>query len=183
MPLSPATAREHQHTRTISCKGYKRKDGLWDIEAHMTDIKTYSFENRDRGGIQAGEPVHEMWVRISVDLDFVIHDLEAVTDLSPFHVCKEATEGMKKLIGLQVGPGWWRKVHDLVGRTAGCTHLVELLGPLATTGYQTLHAALEERAERKPQRDKPAIIDTCHALASDGPIIKLEWPEFYTGKE
>ncbi|MCB1753640.1 MAG: DUF2889 domain-containing protein, partial [Gammaproteobacteria bacterium] len=150
-------------------------------EAHMTDIKTYSFENRDRGGIQAGEPVHEMWVRISLDLDFVIHDLEAVTDLSPFKICKEAAAGMKKLIGLQIGPGWRRRVHDLVGRTAGCTHLVELLGPLATTAYQTMHWALEERAERKPQRDKPAIIDTCHALASDSPIVKLEWPQFYTG--
>ena len=147
----------------------------------MTDIKTYSFENRDRGGIQAGEPVHEMWVRISLDLDFVIHDLEAVTDLSPFKICKEAAAGMKKLIGLQIGPGWRRRVHDLVGRTAGCTHLVELLGPLATTAYQTMHWALEERAERKPQRDKPAIIDTCHALASDSPIVKLEWPQFYTG--
>ncbi|MCB1828948.1 MAG: DUF2889 domain-containing protein, partial [Gammaproteobacteria bacterium] len=171
MPLSPATAREHQHTRAITCKGYKRKDGLWDIEAHMTDIKTFSFENRDRGGIQAGEPVHEMWVRITLDLDFVIHDLEAVTDLSPFRVCKEATAGMKRLIGLQIGPGWRRRVHDLVGRTAGCTHLVELLGPLATTAYQTMHWALEERAESKPERDKPAIIDTCHALASDGPIV------------
>ena len=181
MPLSPATAREHQHTRAITCKGYKRKDGLWDIEAHMTDIKTFSFENRDRGGIQAGEPVHEMWVRITLDLDFVIHDLEAVTDLSPFRVCKEATAGMKRLIGLQIGPGWRRRVHDLVGRTAGCTHLVELLGPLATTAYQTMHWALEERAESKPERDKPAIIDTCHALASDSPIVKLEWPQFYTG--
>ena len=70
-----------KHTRTITCKGYRRKDGLWDIEAHMTDIKTFSFENRDRGGIQAGEPVHEMWCA-SPGPDFVIHDLEAVTDLS-----------------------------------------------------------------------------------------------------
>ena len=83
---------------------------------------------------------------------------------------------MKRLIGLQIGPGWRRRVHDLVGRTAGCTHLVELLGPLATTAYQTMHWALEERAESKPERDKPAIIDTCHALASDSPIVKLEWP-------
>ena len=46
-----------------------------------------------------------------------------------------------------------------------------------------MHAALEERAETKSQRDKPPIIDTCHALASDSPIVKLEWPQFYTGKE
>ncbi|MCB1759117.1 MAG: DUF2889 domain-containing protein [Gammaproteobacteria bacterium] len=183
MPLSPAAPREHLHTRTITCKGYRRRDGLWDIEAHMTDIKTYSFDNRDRGAIQAGEPVHEMWVRMTLDLDFEIHDLEAVTDLSPFHICKEATAGMKRLIGLKIGPGWRRKVHDLVGRTAGCTHLVELLGPLATTAYQTLHAALEERAESQPSRDRPPIIDTCHALASDSPIVKLEWPRFYTGEQ
>jgi hypothetical protein len=29
---------------------------------------------------------------------------------------------------------------------------------------------------------KPPILDTCHALASDGPVVKRFWPAFYTGK-
>ncbi len=68
-----------------------------------------------------------------------------------------------------------------MGKTLGCTHLIELLGPLATTAYQTMHWALEERENSRSSRTKPAIIDTCHALAGDGPIVKRTWPDFYTG--
>ena len=39
MPLSPAAPREHIHTRTVTCRGYRRKDGLWDIEGHLVDVK------------------------------------------------------------------------------------------------------------------------------------------------
>ena len=28
---------------------------------------------------------------------------------------------------------------------------------------------------------KPRIIDSCHAYASDGLVVKEAWPEFYTG--
>ncbi|MBO6784243.1 MAG: DUF2889 domain-containing protein, partial [Alphaproteobacteria bacterium] len=45
MPLSPPAEREHIHTRTVECAGYRRTDGLWDIEGHLTDVKTYTFEN------------------------------------------------------------------------------------------------------------------------------------------
>ncbi len=38
MPLSPpAASREHIHTRVVECRGYRRDDGLWDIEGHITD--------------------------------------------------------------------------------------------------------------------------------------------------
>lgn len=41
MPLSPPEPREHIHSRDIILRGYRREDGLWDIEAHLTDTKTY----------------------------------------------------------------------------------------------------------------------------------------------
>ena len=66
MPLSPPTARKLLHTRTVSCHGYQRDDGLWDIEGHLVDGKTYGFDNDHRGVVNAGEPVHEMWLRLSI---------------------------------------------------------------------------------------------------------------------
>ncbi|HEB97224.1 MAG TPA: DUF2889 domain-containing protein [Sedimenticola thiotaurini] len=184
MPLSKPVDRKHLHTRSITCKGFERSDGLWDIEAHLTDVKTYSFENRDRGGrIPAGEPVHGMHVRMTIDLDFTIHGMEAVTEYSPYRICSQAGGVMPRLVGLRIGPGWMRRVRGLIGGTTGCTHLLELLPVMATTAYQTLHFALEERESRKRDRPRPGIIDTCLALASDGPVVKREWPEFYTGDE
>ena len=35
--------RELLHVRNIQCKGYKRSDGLWEIDGWLTDIKTYEF--------------------------------------------------------------------------------------------------------------------------------------------
>jgi len=26
------------------------------------------------------------------------------------------------------------------------------------------------------------MFDTCYAFRSDGPVVKKEWPEFYTGE-
>ena len=40
MPLSAPAARERLHTRQIECHGYRRADGLFDIEGHSTDTKT-----------------------------------------------------------------------------------------------------------------------------------------------
>ncbi|MES9904159.1 MAG: DUF2889 domain-containing protein [Sedimenticola sp.] len=182
MPLPKPVEREHLHTRRIQCEGFRRSDGLWDIEARLVDDKTYGFSNQDRGGrIEAGEAVHDMSLRITLDLDFVIQDLAATSDATPYIVCGEVAAGMERLIGLRVKPGWMREVRTRVGKTLGCTHLIELLGPLATTAYQTMHWALEERENSRSSRTKPAIIDTCHALAGDGPIVKRTWPDFYTG--
>ena len=45
--LSRPARREHIHTRDIRCRGFRREDGLWDIEVTLEDTKTYSFDNRD----------------------------------------------------------------------------------------------------------------------------------------
>ena len=69
-----------------------------------------------------------------------------------------------------------------MGQVKGCTHLTDLLiGPLAVTAFQTLAQIRRERDGKRPAGQRPALLDTCHALASDGPVVKSRWPEFYTG--
>lgn len=180
MPLSAPAPRELLHTRSVHVRGYRRKDGLWDIEGHLVDTKTYDIESEDRGGcICAGEPVHEMWLRLTIDSDFLVHDAEAVTDHSPFTMCPAVTGIFKRLKGLRIAPGWNKRVHELVGGVQGCTHLTELLGPIATTAYQTLHPEREKRRRADSSGERPRIIDTCHALAATSPIVKRIWPQFH----
>jgi hypothetical protein len=181
MPLSPPSPREPMHRREIECRGYRRVDGLWDIEAHLVDTKSHAFENHHRGRVEAGTPVHEMWLRVTVDDDLLIHDAEAASDHFPFRPCPEVTPRFAALKGLRIAPGWRRQLREHVGGVRGCTHLVELLGPLATTAYQTIFARREKRAAAEGPRRKPAILDSCHALRSDGEVVKRAWPEFYTG--
>ncbi|KZD07273.1 DUF2889 domain-containing protein [Oceanibaculum pacificum] len=177
-PLSePTVAREKLHRRVVTCEGYRRADGLWDIEGHMTDVKTYGFDNDWRGRVDPGEPLHGMWLRITLDDAYTILAVEARTEYSPYQVCGNITANYQKLVGLAIGPGFTQKVKALMGRTEGCTHLTELLWPMATTAYQTMVAK-----RRDPDAEqKPWHINTCHALAADGPIVKTSWPDYYTG--
>lgn len=189
MPLSPPAPREHIHTRVVECRGYRREDGLWDIEGHITDVKTYGFGNHFRGEIPAGTPVHDMWLRLTVDDRLEIHAVEAATEASPYAACPNVVPNFQRLRGLRLRPGFQKQVRDLLGGTEGCTHLVELLGPVATTAYQTVFPYRERQrheqpAERKPAdtpRRRPSLIDSCHAFASDGEVVKRLWPGFYTG--
>jgi hypothetical protein len=54
MSLSPPASRDPIHDRRIDCRGYRRSDGLWDIEGHLTDTKTYAFANSFRGEVAPG---------------------------------------------------------------------------------------------------------------------------------
>ncbi|TXH66145.1 MAG: DUF2889 domain-containing protein [Thiothrix sp.] len=190
MALASSVKRTKLHHRSIQCEGFKREDGLWDIEAHLTDQRSYdcSYDPEHRGGlIRAGENVHNMRVRLTLDLDFLIHDACAISVETPFPICFQATQVMPRLIGLRIGKDWLKEVRERISTEVSCTHLIDLLTPIANTAYQTMHIALEERAAQRKRADKNftrkklGILDTCIALASDGDVVKRQWPEFYTG--
>ncbi len=182
MPLPTPASRSLKHTRRVICEGYKRDDGLWDIEAHLIDTKTFSmnFRDRENGVIPAGEPLHGMAIRITVDMELNILDAASSMDYTPFNCCKMIAPAYRKLIGLQIASGFTRKTREMFSGTQGCTHLLELLGPLATTAFQATHQ--EREAQQNFWQDKdtpPPMLDTCHTMASDGPIVREYWPHFH----
>jgi hypothetical protein len=190
MPLSPAAPREHIHTRSIDCRGYRRADGLWDIDGHLTDTKTYGFSNHFRGELPPGAPVHDMWLRLTVDDKLVIHAVEAATEAGPYDVCPSIAPNFQRLVGPRIYPGFHKQVRDRLGGVQGCTHLVDLLGPLATTAYQTVFPYRAREDEERVARGeiaprslgrRPKLVDSSHAFASDGEVAKRYWPAFYTG--
>ena len=187
MPLpTAATARKLLHTRTVKCEGFEREDGLWEIDAWMTDIKSYSFPNRDRGQVPVGEPLHGMGFRITYDGRMTIIDAVAVTDFSPFRICPDITPTFKYLVGMRMTPGFTRLVKEKFGSVRGCVHLVELLGPIATTAFQTIAGkrfAKMSESLRSEIKIKPPLIDTCHEWDATGEIVEREFPQFYTGAE
>ena len=137
MPLSPPVAREPLHRREIDLRGYRRADGLWDIEGHLTDVKSYAFDNAWRGTIDAGTPLHDMWVRLTIDESMTVRDVQVATDASPFRVCPDVAPNFDAVKGLVIGPGWTRRLKQALGGRRGCTHLVEMIGTMATVAYQT----------------------------------------------
>ena len=54
MPLSPPVNRALRHRRAITAEAYVRDDGLWDIEARLTDTKPREIPLAG-GGERAGQ--------------------------------------------------------------------------------------------------------------------------------
>jgi hypothetical protein len=175
--------RQLLHERRIQCRGYRRDDGLWEIEAELLDTKTYVFENHDRGEVRPGEPVHRMWLRLTLDDDMVIRHAEARTDYGPYSVCPQGAETFARLQGMRLGPGFRRRVDKRIGGVEGCTHLRELLGPAATTAFQTIAPVRARERGEAPARSRPALLGSCRAYAPDGDVVKRIWPEHYQGED
>ncbi len=177
MPLSPPAERKHLHSRRYDFRGYRRRDGLWDIEGRLTDTKTYAFGSRQRGEVAAGEPVHDMSVRLTIDDDFVVREAEAVTDAGPFADCPAIAPAYRRLVGRRIGSGWRRQVRELFAGREGCTHLSEMLGAMATAAFQTMYPVLRREGRAKPARGGNPLVDSCYAFRSEGPLVQAAPPD------
>lgn len=184
MPLSQASDRDLLHLRDIALRGYLRADGLVDIEAHLTDTKTYGFGNHDRGRIAAGEALHGMWLRLTVDQALTVQAAEAAMDFTPHAICPGAAPSFETLAGLTIGRGFLKGAMERVGGTKGCTHLRELLQQMATVAIQTMFSVKSHRAGQPgagrqvtgqngtERREVPKfLINTCHAYDENGPLV------------
>ena len=178
MPLSAAAPRKRLHERNARYEGFARDDGLFDVEAHLTDIKDHDVTLLT-GLRRAGEPVHDMWVRLTIDTSFTIHAVEAKTDAMPYAGGCDRIEGAyRKLVGANLLGGFRRTLHDAFGGVRGCTHLTELLGYLPTAAVQML-SGLKGREDEGDQ--KPFQLDRCHALETTTDVVRRYYPQWYRG--
>jgi len=175
---APEAPREALHRRTIEIQGYKRADGLYDIEGRLLDAKPYDY--RLAADIRpAGEPIHSMWLRITVDRTLTIVDAAASMDAVPYDGdCQAIAPAYRGLVGLAIRPGYHEKVKELFGGVRGCTHVTELATALATAAFQTMAG---QRLQDPSQ--KPFQLDRCHALEATKPAVAKYYPKWYRGAE
>jgi Protein of unknown function (DUF2889) len=171
--------RELVHTRRIRYEGYKRADGLWDIEAHLTDIKNHDYHLKT-GVRRAGQPVHSMWLRITIDGSLNIVDAVASSDAVPYPGgCEEIAAAYRKLVGLNLSLQFRKKAKELLGGTRGCTHLTEMLAGFPTAAIQSFAGEMKEEQD---DGTRPFQLDQCHALETSGETVRIWYPKWYRGK-
>lgn len=180
MPLSSPAARERLHRRGVSYEGFRRDDGLFDIEAHITDHKDRDYKLA-MGTRSKDIPVHNMWARVTIDRRFEVIDIEAVTDEMPYPgQCNRIGPEYKKLIGSNLLKGFRKSIADNLGGVKGCTHLSELLGYLPTAAVQTF-AGIKNEADSVDGR-KPFQLDSCHALATNTETVRVYYPKWFVAE-
>ena len=88
MPLSPPAPRTLKHVRRVNYQGFERDDGLWDIEGELHDSKAYDASvHRGEGVRRAGEPIHHMLLRVTVDRQLVVQAIDVAMDAHPLKDC------------------------------------------------------------------------------------------------
>ena len=168
----PAGPRRRIHLRRISCEGFIRDDGLIEIEGLLIDTKPDAVQLVSKQ-VPAGEPIHQMRVRLTIDHERRIVDAQAFSEHNPYPDCVEVEAGYRRLIGLRIEPGFTMQVKRLLRGTQGCTHLTELVPVMATTAFQVLWAESDFEgvdAEGSGRRTSP--LGGCHALRLDGQIVR-----------
>jgi Protein of unknown function (DUF2889) len=174
MPLPPPAPRRASHQRTITLRSYRREDGLWDLEGHLTDVWPDPVP-RAGSVLAGGLPMHEMWLRLTVDRTATIVAAQACTDAGPYDAaCAAITPDYSQLVGVQIARGYKDTIRRLFGRTAGCTHMNELANAMGTAAIQALWGELMPSPETKP-----LSIDGCHALKASGPQVARFFPRWH----
>jgi hypothetical protein len=177
MPLTLIDDRREVHHRVIDMKTYVRSNGLFDAEAHLVDRKPFDFTRAGATDtVLAGEPFHDLWIRVTVDSDFVVRGIEAASDVTPWAVCKEAGAALQVLVGEALVRGWTGRVKEKLRGAASCTHLAEMLIPLATTALQGIYGL-------RPVEDRNAnigvLVDSCYAFDRSRDVVKRLAPLHY----
>jgi hypothetical protein len=161
-------------------QGYAREDGLWDIEAELIDVKAYDFPREPGKILRAGEPVHHMHLRITIDTQYTIVAAQAVYDAAPYgDHCTSIDTAYKDLVGMNLLKGFRQQVKARFGRVAGCTHMTELSLVLPTAAVQSMAG---RRRENPDPDSRPFQLDGCHALSTEGPVVMKYYPKWYVGK-
>jgi len=178
MPLPPpATARSLAHTRRVRFEAYKRDDGLWDLEAHLTDVKPFDY--RLSSGVRAaGTPVHDMWIRLTLDRRLTVIEAAVAVDAMPYpgQCGAIAPDYARRLAGLSLARGFARGVRERFANVAGCTHLTEALVQFPTAAIQALAG---ERFDAADDGGKPFQLDRCHALDTRGEAVRRYYPRWH----
>ena len=181
MPLSTPAPRSLRHTRAIHIEAFARDDGLWDLDARITDVKVKDVTLAS--GLRAGGSyLHNLSVRITIDRALTIVEAEASSDAVPYPgYCDTIGPDYKKLIGLSLVKGFRLGVKERLSGLKGCTHLSELANVLPTAALQAYANDVIKTRDGDAEDllpERPFQIQKCHALRVDGPAVARFYPRW-----
>ena len=174
-----APERQLKHRRQIDVQVYTRGNGLWEVDATLTDTKT-RVANMPDGPRQPGTPIHDMLLRLVVNEKLDIVEAGSDTRWAPYTgTCGEHGDAYGRLVGLNLAKQFRQNLRERLGGVLGCTHITELSQALPTAVIQAFAGDVIDTRGTAENAKQPFQIDRCHALRSDGDVVRLHHPRWY----
>jgi len=172
--------RDELHHRRIDMGGYRRSDGRFELEGRVIDRKTADFSPASGNRlVPAGQAIHDMGVRLVFDARMEVVSVATFTSAAPYGECPGGGASLQSLVGLRMSSGWSREVNSRLERADTCTHLRELLIPMASAAFQSLSANRNGNPDRLDASGRPVKIDSCYAYSAARDLVRKRWPEFH----
>lgn len=165
------------HRRAIDVQVFVHSDErFWDLDVTLQDTKTRAFELAS-GPRAAGQPIHSMLLRLTIDTEFNVVDANAQTLAAPYPgYCEDYGDAYRSLIGLNLLRGFTHAVKQRLHGVLGCTHITELTRVLPTAAIQAFAGEVVRPEAGGDQQ--PFQLDRCHALRLDGPAVLRYYPRW-----
>ena len=127
---------------------------------------------------RAGQPIHEMWLRLTIDRHFTILDAVAASDAVPYPGgCENIAPAYKRLIGLNLVRDFRRSVKALFGDVKGCTHITEMLTGFPTAAIQTFAGEMPEERPTGASRSSSTSATRSTRLGDSAGVVSKVVPQ------
>ena len=161
------------HTRDIDIATYECGDEKIIVEGKLKDdrlITSYPISGQTR---HPGA-VHNMTIQMLIECSTItIQEMHVEMPCVPHEECVETSEGLSKIKGLKISPGFTSNVKRALGGKRGCLHLTTLVLAMAPAIIQGIWV----HRNRKPGENKMSpdfldtyLIDTCWVWRKEGPL-------------
>jgi hypothetical protein len=171
------TERPRIHTRDIRMTTFPHDNSQVIVAGELMDTRHIKIFDITGKRLEPGIIHHiRLFCRIAPD---PLRILEAQADMPviPMTECRTTLDLVPLLQGMEIKPGFTRKLTEIMGGTRGCTHLATLTKAMA---QEMVHGWLtEKRREPMPLPDnikdikeKGFLVDSCRMWRQDGPKIQ-----------
>jgi hypothetical protein len=165
------------HTRDIRMSTFPHDNSQVIVTGELMDIRYIKIFDITGKILEPGTIHHiRLFCRIAPD---PLRIVEAFADMPviPMEPCRTTLDRVPLLTGLEIKPGFTRRVTEIMGGTKGCTHLATLTKAMA---QEIVHGWLtEKRRDPSPLPDnledikeKGFLVDSCRMWKKDGPKIQ-----------
>lgn len=126
--------------------------------------------------------VHDMKLTVDVDeASMRIETVEADMVGHPHRTCPSTLRAMDQLIGLTIGPGYFRELRERFGGNRGCNHLhtmAQHIGTVVSLSFAARVVENDTEAQALPHErwmlrvveKEPRVIDSCAIWHRDGEL-------------
>ena len=137
---------------------------MFVFSRHKSNVVEVIDEKTLRVITTLSDTKHEMVMFVYLSYpELVVEDIESEMIRMPDGECMPAIENLKKIIGLEIGPGLKKSVVERVGDKNGCTHLTDMLVESAKAAIQARFTLKYQQLEKQDRRDalQEELKDNC----------------------